>query len=45
VLKERNPIYEQTMDFSIDTDNQNVIEITDATMQKIIAGRNKKYEA
>ena len=45
VLKDRNPIYEQTMDFSIDTDNQNIMEITEDIMQKIIAGRNKKCEA
>ena len=41
VLKERNPIYEQTMDFSIDTDDQNVIEITDAIMNK---NESRKHE-
>jgi len=34
VLKERNPIYEQTMDFSIDTDDKGIEEIVDQIIKK-----------
>ena len=34
VLKERNPIYEQTMDFSIDTDDKGIEEIVDQIVKK-----------